>query len=297
MTPKFLTFFLFLISSIVFADKAKETPPKKSLGYLPTHSPSGKIIKLEHFKGQLLLVCFWASYDKASIQTLKTLKTLHDKFNRGGFEVLAVSMDNNLSSWMQTIQQEDFSWMHHVSDLDGWQSKSMVEMNVSSLPYFFLLDEGGAIVEEGSQTKFVEVEKKVKHQFSNVFRVFPESSANELWFTKEVKFELQTEQGSVLHKGSANALDVSSLSSGVYWLLIDGNKFRFEKLVTPDHVYFYPKRVNDVVRFSESTPYKLFNRRGIVVREGFGNSMNVENLPEGVYYLWLNGMVERLLKK
>ncbi|MFQ3575195.1 MAG: thioredoxin family protein [Cytophagales bacterium] len=297
MSFKLLISFVFFQVLFVYADQTKESPSKRFLGSLPSQTPSGKTLKIEHFKGNNLLICFWASYNQQSLNQLKSLKTLHEKFNRGGFEILAVSLDNNLSGWMQGIQQNDFSWMHHVSDLEGWKSKSIPISNANILPYFILLDENGTLIFEGADIETKELEAKTKQLFNQVFRVFPESTANEVWFTKEVKFELLTQNGKVIHKGIANALDLSELSPGIFWLLVGDERHKIEKMMKPEHVYFYPKRVQDIIQFSESTPYKLYNRRGVVVREGFGNTVNVENLVEGVYYLWMNGLVERILKK
>jgi hypothetical protein len=292
---KWILFFLF--AKAVISNPCKISQLKKTRGYIPEKTPTGSLLKIENFKGNIVLVYFWASFDKYSGFLFKKIKDWYIKYNRRGFEVIAVCLDNNLSDWLKNIEVFDISWMHHVSDLEGWQCKSLVDFKINSIPYFLLFDEAGSLTFQGGFDNIKEIENKLQFYFNETLKIFPQIAVNEIVLTKKVKFELLHPNGTVIFRGNANVLDISELPSGDYVIYAEGKKYPIKKMMRSNFIYVYPKRVLDVIKLSETAEYKLYNRRGIILAEGEGNLINVESLPEGLYYLWINGYVERVLKK
>lgn len=105
----------------------------------------GKELSISDFKGKAVMVVFWASGNQASINQLLQLKSTYKLYHQKGFEVYAISLDNNKVQWMEAIDYNEFNWIN-VSELSYPESRADKNYNVSSLPAGFLINREGDIV-------------------------------------------------------------------------------------------------------------------------------------------------------
>ena len=105
----------------------------------------GEELSLSSLKGKVIMVAFWASGNNASMQALLQLQPIYNKYHSRGFEVYAISLDNNKISWMNAIDFNEFEWIN-VSELSYPNSRASLHYNVSVLPTFFLINREGDIV-------------------------------------------------------------------------------------------------------------------------------------------------------
>lgn len=105
----------------------------------------GNEISLSSLKGNVVLVSFWASGNSPSIQALLQLQSTYNKYHDRGFEVYAISMDNNKINWMNAIDFNEFNWIN-VSELSFPESKAALLYNITQLPTNFLINREGDIV-------------------------------------------------------------------------------------------------------------------------------------------------------
>ncbi|GAI17161.1 unnamed protein product, partial [marine sediment metagenome] len=105
----------------------------------------GNEITLSTFSGNVILVAFWASGDEMSINALLQLRSTYDKYHQKGFEIYAISLDNNKIQWMNAIDFNEFGWIN-VSELTYPDSRANLLYNVTSLPSVFLISREGDIV-------------------------------------------------------------------------------------------------------------------------------------------------------
>jgi len=115
----------------------------------------GNEVALSSFKGKVILLTFWASGNDASIQALLKLQSTYNKYHDRGFEVYAISLDNNKISWMQAIDFDEFKWSN-VSELSYPDSKASVLYNVTTLPSSFLINREGDIMAKNLYGKTLE---------------------------------------------------------------------------------------------------------------------------------------------
>ena len=105
----------------------------------------GQEVALSSLLGKVTLISFWASGNNASIQSLLRLKSTYNKYHASGFEVYAISLDNNKINWMNAIDFNEFNWIN-VSELSFPESNAALIYNISELPTTFLVNREGEIV-------------------------------------------------------------------------------------------------------------------------------------------------------
>ncbi len=122
----------------------------------------GNVRKLSDLKGKVVLLDFWASWCGPCRKENPFVVAMYKKYNKKGFEVFSVSLDNAQERWAQAIQQDGLIWPNHVSDLKGWQSQPAADYGVRSIPFPVLLDKQGKIVALGSDCRGEGLEMQIK---------------------------------------------------------------------------------------------------------------------------------------
>jgi peroxiredoxin len=126
-------------------------------GFLDLSIPDrdGKEISLSSLKGEVILVFFWASGNQESVESMLRLRPTYERYHDRGFEVYAISMDNNKIQWMQSVDFNEFDWIN-VSELSYPDSRAQLFYNVTALPTTFLINREGDIVAKNLYGKNLE---------------------------------------------------------------------------------------------------------------------------------------------
>jgi len=108
---------------------------------------SGKIINLSSFRGQYVLIDFWASWCGPCRRENPNVVKAYNHYKGQKFTILGVSLDkpNAKDKWLAAIHKDGLTW-NHVSDLKFWDSKAAGLYAVRGIPQNFLLDPNGKII-------------------------------------------------------------------------------------------------------------------------------------------------------
>ena len=98
-------------------------------------------------ENELVLVEFWASWCRPCIKSFPDLKTLHAGYNAEGFEIVSVSIDNDLYSWEHESKAQELPWID-VGEMDGWNGPTATAFGVQFVPKGYLVDGSGLILEK-----------------------------------------------------------------------------------------------------------------------------------------------------
>ena len=118
-------------------------------------TPEGEILALSSLRGKVVLIDFWASWCGPCRKENPNVKKIYEKYKDQGFEIYAVSLDNNAAQWKGAIAKDGLAWKH-VSELLGWKGTVSRAYGVGSIPQTFLLDKEGRIVKTGFRSHELE---------------------------------------------------------------------------------------------------------------------------------------------
>lgn len=120
---------------------------------------NGEFQKLSDLKGKTIFLDFWASWCVPCRKENPNLVKTYNKFNSKGFEIFAVSLDENREDWLKTIKNDNLNW-YHVNDLKGNGNKASLIYGVEGVPDSFLIDQNGIIIARDLRGK--ELNKKLE---------------------------------------------------------------------------------------------------------------------------------------
>ena len=138
--------FLILIL-ILFFFNAGYAQPRQGMMALEIALPSaaGDTIRLSSLKGKVVLIDFWASWCGPCRSANKNFTKLYPKYKNKGFEILAVSLDDDDRAWKKAIVKDKITWPQ-VIDRGGWEAKTAMHWNIMALPTSYLVDKDGRLV-------------------------------------------------------------------------------------------------------------------------------------------------------
>jgi len=109
------------------------------------NDPQGKPFSLSQFKGQYVLVDFWASWCGPCRGENPNVVAAYQKFKDKNFTVLGVSLDEDKAGWVKAIEKDKLEWKQ-ISDLKGWNCAAVSLYGFDGIPYNVLLDPNGKII-------------------------------------------------------------------------------------------------------------------------------------------------------
>ena len=106
---------------------------------------NGEVIKLSSLKGKVVILSFWASWDKPSRKANNSLKSVYKKYHKQGLEIYQVSLDRSKVLWENAMKTDQLPWIN-VSDLRYTESAPAKVFNVKRIPSNFIISREGEIV-------------------------------------------------------------------------------------------------------------------------------------------------------
>ncbi len=118
--------------------------PGKEAPVFTIPDAAGKMVSLSDFKGNYVLIDFWASWCGPCIELMPQLKKFVEKNKSRGMKVISVSLDENKEAWLQAVKKHQLNWTN-VSELKGWNGQVSVQYNIQYIPLAILVDPEGKI--------------------------------------------------------------------------------------------------------------------------------------------------------
>ncbi|MDM3870700.1 TlpA disulfide reductase family protein [Porticoccus sp. W117] len=107
----------------------------------------GEMLELESVlkENKLVLLEFWASWCGPCRGAFPHLKRVYDEYHDKGFEIYAISLDEDHDDWLQALEEEDAPWINLI-DEDAFDAKSALDYAVTGIPASFLITSDGKML-------------------------------------------------------------------------------------------------------------------------------------------------------
>jgi thiol-disulfide isomerase/thioredoxin len=103
---------------------------------------NGKQIALSSLKGKVVLLTFWSVNSKECIAENLQFKSLYKVYNKKGFEIYQISLDENEEKWRAEVKFDELPWIS-TREEDSRNPVNAMLFNVKSLPANYLFDRDG----------------------------------------------------------------------------------------------------------------------------------------------------------
>ncbi|MDR0793074.1 MAG: AhpC/TSA family protein [Chitinophagaceae bacterium] len=126
---------------------AKATAVGKQAPAFTQNDSLGNPVSLAQYRGNYILVNFWASWAANSRYNNPKLVSAYNAYHNKGFNVIGVSLDQpgGRNDWLNAVKKDKLPWVE-VTDLKYWNNDVARLYGVTALPQNFLIDPNGKIV-------------------------------------------------------------------------------------------------------------------------------------------------------
>ena len=104
----------------------------------------GNDLSLEKYRGNVILLDFWAVWCKPCIAEMPNVKGVYEKYKDDNFQIIGVSLDNSRDTLVGYLEKEGITWPQ-VFDGNGWQNQVAQMYGIRAIPHMYLIDGEGVI--------------------------------------------------------------------------------------------------------------------------------------------------------
>jgi thiol-disulfide isomerase/thioredoxin len=105
----------------------------------------GKRIALSSLKGKYVLLTFWSVQSKDCVAENLQLKEYYKLYNKKGFEIYQINLDENESAWREAVRFDELPWISTRED-DPKNPKNALLFNIKNLPSNYLYGKDNNII-------------------------------------------------------------------------------------------------------------------------------------------------------
>ena len=105
---------------------------------------SGNDLSLEKYRGNVVLLDFWAVWCAPCIAEMPNVKQVYDKYKDDNFQIIGISLDQSRDKLVGYLEKEGITWPQ-VFDGNGWQNRVAQMYGINAIPHMYLIDGDGVI--------------------------------------------------------------------------------------------------------------------------------------------------------
>ncbi|MDA7916143.1 TlpA family protein disulfide reductase [Verrucomicrobia bacterium] len=130
---------------------------KDPVGRIPEiqfKSVKGQDVSLAVLKGKIVALHFWASWSSDAVAEIPHLHQLLEESGQDMLAIVGINMDSLRSDFDKVIEKTPMAWPQHF-DGNGYSTGIATKLGVTDLPFTWLLDREGRIVQKSFGTNVI----------------------------------------------------------------------------------------------------------------------------------------------
>ncbi len=129
------------------ADVLRKIAPGAIAPDFKVKTVDGGEISLSSFRGNYVILDFWASWCAPCRAATECIKDVYKKYNAQGLEVFSVSLDDNKEAWLKAIKEDGMTWKQGCQLLKGGKYTPVAQLyGIDGIPAFWVIDPEGKIL-------------------------------------------------------------------------------------------------------------------------------------------------------
>ena len=104
----------------------------------------GNDLSLEKYRGNVILLDFWAVWCKPCIAEMPNVKGVYEKHKDANFQIIGISLDQSREKLIGYLEKEGITWPQFF-DGNGWENWVAQMYGINSIPRMYLIDGDGII--------------------------------------------------------------------------------------------------------------------------------------------------------
>lgn len=111
-------------------------------------NPAGEERKISDYvgKSKFLFLDFWASWCGPCLAQKPQIKELYEKYNKEGFEILGISLDEQERYWLASLKKSESLWPEFYTGGKERVAEFRKLYNITGIPSGVLIDQSGRII-------------------------------------------------------------------------------------------------------------------------------------------------------
>lgn len=127
----------------------KKMQPGNKAPNLTGNLISGEKFEEAMYHGKWKLIVFWSSSCPHCDLLLPKLYDFYKTQSHEKWDVIAYALDTDNAKWKSYLEEKKYTWIQ-VSELKGWEGKSVSNFGISATPTLYLIDNNNIIVAKPS---------------------------------------------------------------------------------------------------------------------------------------------------
>lgn len=117
---------------------------------------NGNRIALSSLRGKVVLLTFWSVESKDCIAENLQLKDIYKTYNKKGFEIYQINVDEDEGKWEREVKFDELPWINARED-DPTNPRNAMLYNVKALPTNYLYDRDGNITGSNLHGRYLQI--------------------------------------------------------------------------------------------------------------------------------------------